>query len=673
MVDLSALLSQAASHYQSGEYRASAGLLLRILNRHPDHADALYLLALCLWRLGHLEDAVQASARAVAADPEHAVAWLHRGRILHAAGEMGLAAEALQAAVRLRPGFTEAEKTLAGVRLAQGDVAAAEVLLRGRDDPQSKTMRGIALRGLGRTDEAVEILSTVTGLPPDLSAWLAGLLVAEGRYDDALPHAVRAVRADSDAHHHWIQLVDVLFVHPSPPQGLRALLTAALQRTGLDHQRLDRAIRANLDPEGVLEDPLLGLWLTKTIVQDVGWEQRLTALRRAILLGEVSASIGVMAAFGWQGFHTGYAWWESEEEGAALDALGNDALDVAKRAMFRPMTGERPMGAERLSALWDRQVAGAAAERARAEIIETIAMSDDAVSQVVRAQYEANPYPRLVSLHRTPPMPFDAALRARLPNASVELPPLRGGRRRVLVAGCGTGQHALTVATRYADVSTLAVDLSRASLSRASLWAERWGVTDLTFKQADILALDVLDETFDVVESVGVLHHMARPQDGLAALVRRTRPGGVLRLGLYSERARGPEIAARALAAEQGWSTDAAGLRAARRALMGLPPDHPAYDVVRSPDFFSVSGVRDLVLHEQEHRYTLPALYALLTSSGLRFLGFQLTDPRGAATYRRLFPDDAQMQDLSRWSLVEAEIPRLFVGMYLLWCQRVSS
>ncbi len=58
---------------------------------------------------------------------------------------------------------------------------------------------------------------------------------------------------------------------------------------------------------------------------------------------------------------------------------------------------------------------------------------------------------------------------------------------------------------------------------------------NLSFMQADILDLDLLEREFDIVESVGVLHHMADPMAGWRKLCARLKPGGVMRIGLYRD------------------------------------------------------------------------------------------------------------------------------------------
>ena len=82
----------------------------------------------------------------------------------------------------------------------------------------------------------------------------------------------------------------------------------------------------------------------------------------------------------------------------------------------------------------------------------------------------------------------------------------------VLDAGCGMGRHARQMA-RYAQ-RVVAVDFSRA-IDQAS-----HNVADLNnvdCVQADLLTLPFGDETFDYVYSLGVLHHIDRTEEAIAA------------------------------------------------------------------------------------------------------------------------------------------------------------
>ena len=178
----------------------------------------------------------------------------------------------------------------------------------------------------------------------------------------------------------------------------------------------------------------------------------------------------------------------------------------------------------------------------------------------------------------------------------------------------------------------------------------------------------MLEERFALIECAGVLHHLADPLAGWSVLRRLLRPDGLMLIALYSERARARVVAARELIAAEGLPSTAEGIRAARRRFFELPPEHPAASLVKFWDFYSESGFRDLAMHVQEHRFTVPRLAASLEALDLRFLGFEV-GPTVMARFRERFPAPDAHLDLECWDRFEAEHPDTFSAMYQLWCR----
>lgn len=269
----------------------------------------------------------------------------------------------------------------------------------------------------------------------------------------------------------------------------------------------------------------------------------------------------------------------------------------------------------------------------------------DASSAPVAAQYEADPYPMWV---REP-----VGLAVALPQAVARrADPARV--RRVLVAGCGTGQHALVAADRWPRASLLAIDLSRASLAHAIAKTSALGIRRIRFALGDLLEIAAIGECYPVIEAVGVLHHLADPAAGLKALADVLAPGGVMLVALYARRARAGLATARALVEDVPAS--AAAIRAWRaRALDELA----APEILHSPDFYSVGGCRDLVFHVREQSYDLLEIGALAQAAGLAVIALE-PPPRAAA-------DPPDPTDLAGWDVREQAEPMLFGGMYHVW------
>jgi SAM-dependent methyltransferase len=99
---------------------------------------------------------------------------------------------------------------------------------------------------------------------------------------------------------------------------------------------------------------------------------------------------------------------------------------------------------------------------------------------------------------------------------------------RVLDAGCGGGRYTVLAAQHGARV--VGVDLSDAVEKAAALCAGR---PEVDIVQADLLALPVAERAFDLVFSIGVLHHSPDPRRAFAEVAAGVRPGGRLAVWLY--------------------------------------------------------------------------------------------------------------------------------------------
>lgn len=106
----------------------------------------------------------------------------------------------------------------------------------------------------------------------------------------------------------------------------------------------------------------------------------------------------------------------------------------------------------------------------------------------------------------------------------------------VLDAGCGGGRYSRLLADRGAIV--LGVDKSVAIEAAAKLCAPYLNASVI---QADLLDLPLADACFDLVFSIGVLHHSPDPRRAFARIARRVKPGGRLAVWLYRRNTRPQE------------------------------------------------------------------------------------------------------------------------------------
>ena len=98
----------------------------------------------------------------------------------------------------------------------------------------------------------------------------------------------------------------------------------------------------------------------------------------------------------------------------------------------------------------------------------------------------------------------------------------------VLECGCGGGQHTSFVAP-FAKHHT-AVDLNTTDIAQKRNTRHQ----NIDFVEADIAKMD-LGKTFDVVFSIGVVHHTDNPDQTFANMMKHTKPGGKTLVWVYSK------------------------------------------------------------------------------------------------------------------------------------------
>jgi len=98
----------------------------------------------------------------------------------------------------------------------------------------------------------------------------------------------------------------------------------------------------------------------------------------------------------------------------------------------------------------------------------------------------------------------------------------------VLDVGCGMGRYA-EVATRW-GAAVVGIDLSLAAEAAAENLHDR----QAAFFQADIFNLPFAPESFDIIYSLGVLHHTPDCERAFKVLPRLLKPGGKIAIWLYS-------------------------------------------------------------------------------------------------------------------------------------------
>lgn len=98
----------------------------------------------------------------------------------------------------------------------------------------------------------------------------------------------------------------------------------------------------------------------------------------------------------------------------------------------------------------------------------------------------------------------------------------------LLDVGCGPGTITVDLAARVAPGRVLGIDRAEDVIAQAAELGAHRPELDLTFATGDVYALDLPDESFDVVHAHQVLQHLREPVVALRELRRVMRPGGTL-------------------------------------------------------------------------------------------------------------------------------------------------
>jgi SAM-dependent methyltransferase/tetratricopeptide (TPR) repeat protein len=566
----------------------------------------------------------------------------------------------------LRSAFAEAQRLHRAGQLAAAERRYRDVLRIDGAHVEALHWLGVTLSQRGDQLAALRAFQQALGMRPGFAASataVAHALLLMGRAEDAVIAADKALAIAPTPQAKTLFAQALLLSQDAPRiSAVRATVARAIAERWARPADMARiasrlALAAGrIDPE----DPVLLALLAAAPVCTMELEHALTQARRALLqrASEGHAddeTIAFHAALAQQCFINEDVFAPGVDELAQVVALRDrlaagmpsSALQLIAVAAYFPLHGiegastllaqDWPGPVERLLV---QQIEEPLAERKLRATIRQLTPISGAVSRAVQDQYEQNPYPRWttsVGTTAAQTAPFDA-----------------------LVAGCGTGRQSAELAQRYPAARVLAVDLSLTSLCYALRMTQAQRLTNIEYAQADIMALGGIGRSFDLIEANGVLHHLADPWAGWRVLLDLLRPGGRMRIGLYSEIARGPVVAARAFIAARGYAASADDIRRFRQ---DVPAEPSLAMLTQSRDFFTVSGCRDLLFHAQEHRTRLPQIKAFLAGNGLTFRGFEL-DAATLHAYQRRFPDDRERLDLDRWDAFERENPHAFVRMY---------
>ena len=612
-----------------------------------------------------------------------------------------------QTAIKIAPAYIEAYGNLAGILTSLGRFREALHWTRAAAKQSQNSAKvqynlGVSERAVGNSDLAFAAIRQALVLEPENNIYWEALVqcyeaVEELNTADNVIKELRVCLGRDGVNVDSLRLsVESLLLQWPLLAGLMANTQLAALVDSLVSGRVAE----------LFNDSIILNYLKRISVGNPDLEKFFTSLRRAFLhwtvtsaepaITDVKLMQGLLALAG-QCFLNEYAFFQSPEEGAELKRLETNiqdklaklqtpaAAEVLIIACYRPLfqfsfaatlqTDPELMGNSFLQPLFLQQIIEPRQEAEIKRSIRVLTPIDDRVSTLVREQYEENPYPRWLNFQDHEQKSVKQTLLKHFPylgdNRDINWPT----RAEILVAGCGTGRHPIGIALRNNKANVTAIDLSQSSLAYAIRKSREMNVENITFAQADILRLQGWEQKFDVIECAGVLHHMSEPMAGWKILQSFLKPGGFMKIGLYSEAGRRDIVAAREFIAKKGFQTTADGIRQFRQAIRELPAEDPLRIVLTRGDFSNLSTCRDLLFHVQEHRFTIPLLKKAIAELDLDFLGFAFSSAsfNTPHEYRRHFPVDINMNSLDNWHIFEQANPDAFVGMYQFWLMKRPS
>ena len=204
---------------------------------------------------------------------------------------------------------------------------------------------------------------------------------------------------------------------------------------------------------------------------------------------------------------------------------------------------------------------------------------------------------------------------------------------RILDAGCGTGSGTDYLINLNPQAEVIAIDISEKALEVAKERCQRSGVIEkhtknIEFHHLPIEEVATLPGEFDLINSVGALHHMPNPVEGIQALAAKLAPGGLFHIFVYAELGRWEiTLMQRAIALLQGNKRGdyQDGVKVGRDIFANLPANNRllkrenerwAWENKRDASF------ADMYVHPQEIDYNVDTLFEFIDASGLEFVCF---------------------------------------------------
>ena len=679
------IINQAILFHLKGDIREATNYYQKLISQGCNDHRVFSNYGTILKSLGKLQDAEKCFRESIKFNPKYAIAYSNLGGVLRDIGNLQEAEISTRKAIELNPNLSDAYSNLGVILHDLCNLKEAEIYISKAIELNPKYAiayfnLGNLLNDLCKSKEAFDSYQKAIEINPTLSV--------------VFPKITRLLQ-DSD-------------ITQLNKSKLKDMLNLLLKRNDVNHQELFNSFNflysneliTNLEKlnsdfseiDLIINNKIIINALRKIKFCDLKMEKILTKVRRDICTSIAKdietikySELHFIIALGEQCFLNEYVYSLTEAEKLSLNIIIKKCVDgklnefnISILSCYFPLyqlLDQIPSLESFKSSnqffgdLIKSQITEPLKEIKLYENITKLGSINDDVSQKVKSQYEKNPYPRWSSgsYKEIQKLSIDQAINLDInPNSIISN--LCNRKLNILIAGCGTGQHILN-AQRYKNAQITGIDLSLSSLGYAQRKINEFGINNVELIQMDILEVELLKEQYDIIESSGVLHHMNDPSQGLKKLLGSLKKNGFLKLGLYSDLARQTIVEARDYIISKDLKANDENIRHFRKQV--ISGDLRELKSLKDfSDFYSLSEVRDLCFHAQEHRFDINQLQEIIQSNELKFLGFFL--PKTIKSiYKEYFPEDKKQTNLRNWAKFEEKHPNTFKCMYQFWVSKL--
>jgi 2-polyprenyl-3-methyl-5-hydroxy-6-metoxy-1,4-benzoquinol methylase len=217
------------------------------------------------------------------------------------------------------------------------------------------------------------------------------------------------------------------------------------------------------------------------------------------------------------------------------------------------------------------------------------------------------------------------------------LPPLLNSKTSVLEVGCGTGWLSNSI-NFYYQSNVTGIDFNPVAIERSQEVAKAMNLKT-TFEVRDLFLYQP-ETPFDVVISLGVLHHTNNCQAAIEHLCRHcVSSGGHLIIGLYHQYGRKPFL-------DHFQEMQAKGA-----------PETELFDRYRQlhsqmkDETQLLSWFRDQVLHPHETQHTLAEILPILAATGIELVTTSINNFQPIESIDRLLEEEVKYTEIAHQKL----------------------